>query len=172
MTGFIPKEKLTAYQRWEVAAFDEAEQAVVLEDRAQRLERFHQISVPFSRRALVVPAVERAHDERLCTTLRGVLRHRGRAAFEIGVEDIKGIKRVDRTDGDPGRGSRCLDCRRRGAVLHFDARKVVADFDAINAETLAHRQIVDERDARRTDAVEGETDGTAHCMTSDKWNVG
>ena len=27
MTGFIPKEKLTAYQRWEVAAFDEAEQA-------------------------------------------------------------------------------------------------------------------------------------------------
>ena len=27
MTGFIPKEMLTAYQRWEVAAFDEAEQA-------------------------------------------------------------------------------------------------------------------------------------------------
>lgn len=27
MSGFIPKEKLTAYQRWEVAAFDEAEQA-------------------------------------------------------------------------------------------------------------------------------------------------
>ncbi len=27
MTGFVPKEKLTAYQRWEVAAFDEAEQA-------------------------------------------------------------------------------------------------------------------------------------------------
>ena len=26
MTGFAPKEKLTAYQRWEVAAFDEAEQ--------------------------------------------------------------------------------------------------------------------------------------------------
>ena len=24
MTGFLPKEKLTAYQRWEVAAFDEA----------------------------------------------------------------------------------------------------------------------------------------------------
>ncbi|MFA7279772.1 MAG: flagellar assembly protein FliH [Sterolibacterium sp.] len=29
MSGFIPKEKLTAYQRWEVAAFDEAEQAAV-----------------------------------------------------------------------------------------------------------------------------------------------
>ena len=27
MTGFIPKENLTAYQRWELAAFDEAEQA-------------------------------------------------------------------------------------------------------------------------------------------------
>jgi flagellar assembly protein FliH len=27
MTGFVPKEMLTAYQRWEVAAFDEAEQA-------------------------------------------------------------------------------------------------------------------------------------------------
>lgn len=27
MTGFIPKEQLTAYQRWELAAFDEAEQA-------------------------------------------------------------------------------------------------------------------------------------------------
>jgi flagellar assembly protein FliH len=27
MTGFIPKEMLSAYQRWEVAAFDEAEQA-------------------------------------------------------------------------------------------------------------------------------------------------
>ena len=27
MTGFIPKEKLTAYQRWELAAFDEDEPA-------------------------------------------------------------------------------------------------------------------------------------------------
>ena len=27
MTGLVPKESLTAYQRWEVAAFDEAEQA-------------------------------------------------------------------------------------------------------------------------------------------------
>lgn len=27
MNGIVPKEKLTAYQRWEVAAFDEAEQA-------------------------------------------------------------------------------------------------------------------------------------------------
>ena len=42
----------------------------------------------------------------------------------------------------------------------------------LNAETLAHRQVVDEGDARCADAVEGETDGTAHCMTSDKWNIG
>lgn len=27
MSGFVPKENLTAYERWEVAAFDEAEQA-------------------------------------------------------------------------------------------------------------------------------------------------
>ena len=27
MSGLVPKEKLTAYQRWELAAFDEAEQA-------------------------------------------------------------------------------------------------------------------------------------------------
>ena len=27
MTGFVPKESITAYQRWEVAAFDEAERA-------------------------------------------------------------------------------------------------------------------------------------------------
>ena len=34
MTGFVPKEKLTAYQRWEVAAFDEAEQAVTRAEEA------------------------------------------------------------------------------------------------------------------------------------------
>ena len=31
MTGFIPKEKLTAYQRWELAAFDEDEAAAMPE---------------------------------------------------------------------------------------------------------------------------------------------
>lgn len=30
MSGFIPKEKLTAYQRWELAAFDEEERAAAL----------------------------------------------------------------------------------------------------------------------------------------------
>ena len=34
MTGFLPKEKLTAYQRWEVAAFDEAEQAAARQAKA------------------------------------------------------------------------------------------------------------------------------------------
>ena len=33
MTGFIPKEKLTAYQRWELAAFDEAEQKAAAQPR-------------------------------------------------------------------------------------------------------------------------------------------
>ena len=41
MTGFIPKEKLTAYQRWEVAAFDEAEQAALraAKEAASRAEQ-------------------------------------------------------------------------------------------------------------------------------------
>jgi len=34
MTGFIPKEMLSAYQRWEVAAFDEAEQAAKIAESA------------------------------------------------------------------------------------------------------------------------------------------
>lgn len=34
MTGFVPKENLTAYQRWELAAFDEAEQAVALKPQS------------------------------------------------------------------------------------------------------------------------------------------
>jgi flagellar assembly protein FliH len=34
MSGFIPKEKLTAYQRWELAAFDEIEQETVAEQKA------------------------------------------------------------------------------------------------------------------------------------------
>ncbi|MBK8523037.1 MAG: flagellar assembly protein FliH [Betaproteobacteria bacterium] len=34
MSGFIPKEKLTAYQRWEVAAFDEAEAAAASRNTA------------------------------------------------------------------------------------------------------------------------------------------
>lgn len=39
MSGLLPKEKLTAYQRWELAAFDEAEQAAAraAEVAAQRL---------------------------------------------------------------------------------------------------------------------------------------
>ena len=34
MTGFVPKENLTAYQRWELAAFDETEQAVALKSQS------------------------------------------------------------------------------------------------------------------------------------------
>jgi flagellar assembly protein FliH len=34
MTGFVPKENLTAYQRWELAAFDEAEQAADLKSQS------------------------------------------------------------------------------------------------------------------------------------------
>ena len=38
MTSFIPKEKLTAYQRWEIAAFDEAEQAAAKDKSAPAAE--------------------------------------------------------------------------------------------------------------------------------------
>lgn len=34
MTGFVPKENLTAYQRWELAAFDEAEQTAALKSQS------------------------------------------------------------------------------------------------------------------------------------------
>lgn len=34
MSGFIPKEKLTAYQRWELAAFDEVEQEAAASQKA------------------------------------------------------------------------------------------------------------------------------------------
>jgi flagellar assembly protein FliH len=37
MSGFIPKEKLTAYQRWELAAFDEEEREAALPDPPQPL---------------------------------------------------------------------------------------------------------------------------------------
>lgn len=37
MTGFVPKENLTAYQRWELAAFDEAEQAAELKSQSAPL---------------------------------------------------------------------------------------------------------------------------------------
>ncbi|MBL8413356.1 MAG: flagellar assembly protein FliH [Propionivibrio sp.] len=40
MTGFVPKENLTAYQRWELAAFDEAEQAAA--------HKSHSASIPTS----------------------------------------------------------------------------------------------------------------------------
>ena len=32
MSNWIPKEKLTAYQRWEVAAFDEEQKAAAAEE--------------------------------------------------------------------------------------------------------------------------------------------
>ena len=47
MTGFLPKEKLTAYQRWEVAAFDEAEAAKsARESQAALPEAEPQVALP------------------------------------------------------------------------------------------------------------------------------
>lgn len=66
MTGFIPKEKLTAYQRWEVAAFDEAEQAArqAAKEAATRTE---QATAPAATaEPVVLPTaadIERMHTE-------------------------------------------------------------------------------------------------------------
>jgi len=71
MTSFIPKEKLTAYQRWELAAFDEAEQTAAKEKRAAKAPPkaetppSQEIQSP-EEPAVVLPTaadIERMHDE-------------------------------------------------------------------------------------------------------------
>ena len=64
MTGFIPKEKLTAYQRWELAAFDEAEQAAAkaVEEESKQAE----VPPPVLEPEVVLPTaadIERMHNE-------------------------------------------------------------------------------------------------------------
>ncbi len=64
MTGFIPKEKLTAYQRWELAAFDEAEQAAAkaVEEETKQAE----VPAPVLEPEVVLPTaadIERMHNE-------------------------------------------------------------------------------------------------------------
>ena len=64
MTGFTPKEKLTAYQRWEVAAFDEAEQAAKVAARQTTAESRNE--EPSEQEPLVLPTaadIERMHVE-------------------------------------------------------------------------------------------------------------
>ncbi|MBK9446508.1 MAG: flagellar assembly protein FliH [Betaproteobacteria bacterium] len=63
MSGFIPKEKLTAYQRWEVAAFDEAEQAAAT--RTTAAHQTAEVDVP-AEPAVPLPTaetIERIHTE-------------------------------------------------------------------------------------------------------------
>ncbi len=67
MTGFIPKEKLTAYQRWELAAFDEEEQAAEppAQAGAHAAETPPQVEAP-EEPPLVLPTaadIERMHNE-------------------------------------------------------------------------------------------------------------
>lgn len=70
MNGLIPKGKLTAYQRWELAAFDEAEQAAAraAEQAAQAAAQQAAAEVPETVEdpALTLPTaeqIERMHDE-------------------------------------------------------------------------------------------------------------
>ncbi|MDR2111880.1 MAG: flagellar assembly protein FliH [Candidatus Accumulibacter sp.] len=72
MTGFIPREKLTAYQRWELAAFDE-EQAEAPPDKAKETGETPPAAAPAAQApeppeqpAIVLPTaadIERMHDE-------------------------------------------------------------------------------------------------------------
>ena len=67
MTGFIPKEKLTAYQRWELAAFDEDErEADSLEKAAAQPADTPRQAEPSSEPPVVLPTaadIERMHNE-------------------------------------------------------------------------------------------------------------
>ena len=67
MTGFIPKEKLTAYQRWELAAFDEEEREADSSEKAaaQPADTPRQAE-PSSEPPVVLPTaadIERMHNE-------------------------------------------------------------------------------------------------------------
>jgi flagellar assembly protein FliH len=68
MTGFVPKENLTAYQRWELAAFDEAEQVAELKSQSEPISASAESQAEPSDRAestpLVLPTagdIERMH---------------------------------------------------------------------------------------------------------------
>ena len=67
MTGFIPKENLTAYQRWELAAFDEAEQnAAKAAEIEQRQAEAPQVAQIPQEPPIVLPTaadIERMHNE-------------------------------------------------------------------------------------------------------------
>lgn len=68
MTSFVPKEKLTAYQRWEVAAFDEVEQTALQQAKAATAPAGHAggRADPGEQTPLVLPTaadIERMHIE-------------------------------------------------------------------------------------------------------------
>ncbi|MFZ4535676.1 flagellar assembly protein FliH [Propionivibrio sp.] len=70
MTGFVPKEMLTAYQRWEVAAFDEAEQAATRAARSVATPASNaipaEVAEPSEQAPIVLPTaadIERMHIE-------------------------------------------------------------------------------------------------------------
>ena len=73
MTGFIPREKLTAYQRWELAAFDEEDPAEEAPEKAeappvetppQETQDEVEASPPVQQLVLPTAAdIERMHDE-------------------------------------------------------------------------------------------------------------
>ncbi len=91
MTGFVPKEKLTAYQRWEVAAFDEAAQAASRKIKPPPSST--NSAVPAEQTPVVLPTaaeIERMHIE---AHQQGYAagHAEGVAATRAGVENINGV---------------------------------------------------------------------------------
>ncbi len=91
MTSFVPKEKLTAYQRWEVAAFDEAEQAAARESEAESISPKN--TVQEEQTPVVLPTaaeIERMHIEAHQQGYDAGYAE-GVAATRAGVENINGV---------------------------------------------------------------------------------
>ncbi|MDR2614207.1 MAG: flagellar assembly protein FliH, partial [Candidatus Accumulibacter sp.] len=70
MSGFIPREKLTAYQRWELAAFDEEKAAAAEQEKTEAPARTDEApppeEAPESQATIALPTaaeIERMHDE-------------------------------------------------------------------------------------------------------------
>jgi flagellar assembly protein FliH len=85
-SGYIPKERLTAYERWEVAAFDEAERmAQVMQDAADAAPPAEAADPELTADA---PPAEATLSPEELATLREQAMAEGRAAgFEAGFEE-------------------------------------------------------------------------------------
>jgi hypothetical protein len=105
MSGFIPKEKLTAYQRWEVAAFDEVADADATKRRAQANGSAGQEEE--SDPAALLPTaedIERIHNEAHQPATQPVMKP-AYAAARVEADTIASAWYQSRSAPDSGTGS-------------------------------------------------------------------